>query len=132
MSVQKSVRSEIETVVLRLREDEYLQYVLSSRALKQRFSLLDNGTKENILNERTTPMTEQPTTFMRVWPIVGDRPQQETVFMLALYFAEPQDAYTFQVQQHRSDGNWYPAIDIDFQSPLGGSWYMYLFHVKAE
>jgi hypothetical protein len=113
-------------------ENEFLQYVVSAPSNQIRFSLMDATTNEVILSDRAKPTTMQPTTFTRLWPVVGDRPQPSSAIILAMNFIEPPYLYTLQVQRKKADGAWKAEIDIDFDSSGGGDWYLYSFHVVAQ
>lgn len=135
MPVSKRVKSEAETVAVDLSRGEFLQYVVSSPltdAKRLRFSLTDAFTKEVVLSEKVPRTIEDPSTFTRLWPVVGDRPQSESSLVLAMNFAEPNQRYTLRVMRRRANNSWIAEIDVDFESSIGGDWYMYAFRVKAE
>lgn len=132
VSVNKKVRTETELVVVNLSQGEYLQYVLSSESEAVRFTLMDAGTKEVILSDRAPATMQHPMTYSRLWPVVGDRPQRESSVILAMEFTQARVSYHFQVLHRNADGSWTPAIDLDFESPMGGDTYLYRFPILAE
>jgi hypothetical protein len=130
--VTKKVRSEAPAISVNISGGEFLQYLVAAASSQLSFTLRDANTHEIILSDRVPPTIESPTTITRLWPVVGDRPQQVSELVLALNFAGAGDIHTFQVQHRQADGKWVAAIDIDFESDTGGEWYHYAFRVLAE
>ncbi len=135
MPVSKRIRAEAETVAVNVSDGEFLQYLVSSPAKdvkNLRFSVTDVATKEIVLSEKVPRTIDDPATFTRLWPVVGDRPQHDASLVLAMNFAEPNQRYTFQVIRRLTNNVWQTEIDLDFESSIGGDWYMYTFRLRAE
>jgi hypothetical protein len=119
-------------MVVAISGGEYLQYLISSAAAQPRFSLTDANTGEIILSDRVPPTLLWPSTFLRLWPVVGDLPQREASLVLEMHFAAPGAGYTFQVQHHQTDGAWNAMIDIDFVGAEAGEDLIHKFKVLAQ
>lgn len=132
MSVSKRARSEASLIRLNIGAGEYLQYLVSTRSPRPRFSLMDANSHEIILSDRATATILNPQTYTRLWPVVGDRPQNQSSLILSMNFPEAQCEYGFQVHVRRADGMWVVATDIDFESADGGDSFLYGFEVLAE
>jgi hypothetical protein len=132
VTVTKKVRFEAPAVALNLRGGEFLQYLVTSSASESRFSLTDAITKEIILSDQVPPTLLTPATYMRLWPVGGDRSQQESLLILAMSFETAGNGYTFQVQHRQANGQWRVAIDVDFECSAGGEKYLYSFAVITE
>jgi len=111
---------------------EYLQYLMASDSEALRFALTDVVTKEVILSERVPATMKHPTTYARLWPVVGDRPQRENAVVLTMEFPHPRLACHFKVMHHDAEGTWSTPIDLEFESASGGDTYFYTFHVVAD
>ncbi len=85
-----------------------------------------------ILSDRVPPTILTPPTFTRLWPVVGDRPQHESLLELTLRFAAPRNHCTFQVQHRCADGSWRPVIDVDFEASEAGDVHTYQLSILAE
>jgi hypothetical protein len=130
--VTKKIRSEARAVVVKVSAGEFLQYLVTSPSAKACFSLADASTGEVILSDRVSPTLLSTATFMRLWPMVGDRPQREHAFILAMNFEGPGSVYTFQVQHRQENGAWHAPIDLDFEGSAGDGEYLYDFSIRAE
>ncbi len=132
MTVTKKVRFEAPAVALNLRGGEFLQYLVTSTAAEPHFSLTDAITKEIILSDLVPPTLLTPATYMRLWPVVGDRSQRESLLILTMSFETAGSGYAFQVQHRQANGGWRVAIDVDFEGSAGGETYLYSFAVVME
>ncbi len=132
MSVTKKVRFEASGVEVDVSGGEFLQYLVTCPAAKSRFSLNDAITKEIILSDQIPPTLLTPATYMRLWPVVGDRSQKESLLILTMSFETAGNRYTFQVQHRQANGGWRVAIDVDFECSAGGEEYLYSFAVVTE
>ena len=117
---------------MKLSAGEFIQYLVTSPCTGLKFSLREGKTGEIILSDNLVATYGDPATFTRLWPIVGDRPQQESFLELTIEFAEARDHCTFQVQHRRADGTWKPSIDLDFEALEGGDSCQYSFTVLAD
>lgn len=124
--------SETETVAVKLSAGEFIQYLVSSPCTNLSFSLADVVTNEMILSDRVPATILEPLTFTRLWPVVGDRPQQESSLAFSVRFAEARNHCTFQVQHRRPDGSWRPLIDVEFEASEAGDTYRYQFSVLTD
>ena len=118
--------------MVRWSEGEYLQYLVSSPSASAHFVLLEGLTKQVVLTERVPATLQDPATYTRLWPVVGDRPQHESSAVLLMEFGEPNLSYRFQVLHRGISGEWTTAIDIEFQSATGGDSYEYSFRILAD
>jgi hypothetical protein len=132
VSVTKKVRFEASAVKVDVSGGEFLQYLVTCPAAMSCFSLNDAITKEIILSDHVPPTLSTPTTYMRLWPVVGDRPQRQSSLILAMSFEEAGSVYTFQVQHRQANGEWRAIIDVDFECSAGGENYLYSFAVITE
>ena len=117
---------------MKLSAGEFIQYLVTSPCAGLKFSLNEIKTGEIILSDDVPATFHNPPTFTRLWPVVGDRPQQESFLELTVRFRDPSDHCTFQVQHRRIDGGWKPSIDLDLEALEGGSAFRYSFTVVAD
>ena len=93
---------------------------------------MDVSSNDLILTDRVPPIMTNPSTYTRLWPLVGDHPRRQLAVVLAMNFIDAENLYNFKVQQRKPNGTWVAVIDIDFLPSAAGDWYMYSFSVLTE
>lgn len=131
MPVRIHVRAEFVPIVVNIREGEYLQYLVSTRSESIQFSLVDRKTGEVILSDAVPVVVHSPTTYMRLWPVVGDRPQPESSVLFTVHFQWPDEHCNLQVQHRDTTGRWSSAVNVDFTSEAAGEALTYLLQIRA-
>lgn len=118
-------------MVVKIREGEYLQFLVSTRSDSIQFSVADRKTGEVILSDAVPVVVHSPTTYMRLWPVVGDRPQPESSVLFTVHFRWPDEHCNLQVQHRDAAGKWAAAVNVDFISEAASEVLTYVVHIRA-